>query len=207
MVDPVVEASVADTLEARLADARKDRADGEYAAIPLTITELGIRAQWATEHLSFPACPRPVRNEGGVDDEVDGGARVSSSDGTMKRGVIKFDSGVDRSQARVQRSMVAAGSSLVQVDGRRRSPLRSGRGLSATTHVTTGGIAPTYGYVKFSLDRITVTTLQVRRDLIAWRESIEPLLEVAALKGFADGTVPIPPDDDVELRGEFHASH
>ncbi|CAI7889243.1 unnamed protein product [Closterium sp. NIES-54] len=38
-------------------------------------------------------------------------------------------------------------------------------------------------------------------------ESIEPQLEVAGLKGFADGTVPTPPVDDVELRGEFRAAH
>ncbi|CAI7750795.1 unnamed protein product [Closterium sp. NIES-54] len=70
-----------------------------------------------------------------------------------------------------------------------------------------GGIAPTYGYFKFSPDRITVAPLQGRRDLITWRESIEPQLEVARLKGFADGTVPIPPVDDVGLRGEFRAAH
>ncbi|CAI7793241.1 unnamed protein product [Closterium sp. NIES-53] len=115
---------VVDTLEARLDDARKRHADGEYGTIPLTIAELGIRAQWATEHPSRPASPRLVRNEGGVDDEVNGGARVSGNNGTKQRGVIKVDGGVDR-----------------------------------------------------------------------------------GLKGFADGTVPIPLDEDVELRGEFCAAH
>ncbi|CAI7885555.1 unnamed protein product [Closterium sp. NIES-54] len=151
MVDPVANAGVADTLEARLADARNRHADGEYGTIPLLVVELGIRSQWATEHPSRPDSPRPVRNEGGVDDEVDGGARVSSNDGTK--------------------------------------------------------IAPAYGYFKFSPDRITVAPLQGRRDLITWRESIEPQLEVAGLKGFADGTVPIPPVDDVGLQGEFRAAH
>ncbi|CAI7737979.1 unnamed protein product [Closterium sp. NIES-54] len=127
MVSPVVEAGVADTLEAQLADARKRHADGEYGTIPLTIAELGIRAH--------------------------------------------------------------------------------GGGLSATTHVTAGGIAQAYGNFKFSPDRITVAPLQGRRDLITWRESIELQLEVTGLKGFADGTVPIPPVDDVELRGEFRATH
>ncbi|CAI7764218.1 unnamed protein product [Closterium sp. NIES-53] len=164
------------------------------------------RQQWATEHPSRPDSPRPVRNEGGVDDEVDGGARVSGNNGAKQRGVIKIDGGVDRSQMRVQQSMTAAGSSRADVDGRRRSPLRSGGGLSAMTHVTTGGIAPTYGYFKFSPDRITVALLQGRRDLITWRELIEPQLEVAGLKGFADGTVPIPPVDDVGLCGEFRAA-
>ncbi|CAI7794715.1 unnamed protein product [Closterium sp. NIES-54] len=181
MVGPVPNASVADTLEARLADARKRHADGEYGMIPLLIVELGIQSQWATEYPSCPVSPRPVRNEGGVDDEVNGGARVSGNDGMKQRGVIKVDGGVDRSQARVQRSTAAAGNSRADVDGRRHSPLQSGGGLSATTHVTAGGIAPT--------------------------ESIEPRLEVAGLKGFADGTVPIPPVDDVGLRGEFRVAH
>ncbi|CAI7793160.1 unnamed protein product [Closterium sp. NIES-53] len=206
MVDPVVEAGVADTLEARLADARKRHADGEYRTIPLTIVELGIRAQWATEYPSRPASPRPVRNEGGINDE-DSGAQVSGSDGTKKRGVIKVDGGVDQRQARVQRSMAAAGSSRVEIDGRCCSPLRSGGGLSATTHMTAGGITSAYGYFfKFSPDRITITPLQGRQDLITWRESIEPQLEVVGLKGFADGIVPIPPEDDAELREEFRAA-
>ncbi|CAI7800000.1 unnamed protein product [Closterium sp. NIES-53] len=129
MVDPVANAGVADTsLEARLADARKRHEDGEYGSIPWAIAELGIRAQWAT-----------VRNEGGINDEVDGGARVCGNNGTKQRGVIKVDGGIDMSQARVQRSAVAAGSSR--------------------------------------------------------------------LKGFADGTVPIPPVDDVELREEFLTAH
>ncbi|CAI7730948.1 unnamed protein product [Closterium sp. NIES-53] len=82
-----------------------------------------------------------------------------------------------------------------------------GEGLSATTHVTAGGIAPAYGYFKFSPDRITVAPLQGRRYLITCRESIEPQLEVVGLKSFADNTVPTPPVDDVELRGEFCAAH
>ncbi|CAI7815643.1 unnamed protein product [Closterium sp. NIES-54] len=120
---------------------------------------------------------------------------------------MAVDSGVDRSHARVQQSTTAAGTSRADVDGQRRSPLRSGGGLPATTHVTAGEIAPAYGYFEFSPDRITVAPLQGRRDLITWRESIEPQLEVARLKGFADCTVPIPSVDDVELRGEFCAAH
>ncbi|CAI7826446.1 unnamed protein product [Closterium sp. NIES-54] len=46
-----------------------------------------------------------------------------------------------------------------------------------------------------------------RRDLITWRESIEPQLEVTGLKGFADDTVPIALVDDVGLCGEFRAAH
>ncbi|CAI7774328.1 unnamed protein product [Closterium sp. NIES-53] len=174
MVDRVANAGIADTLETRLADARKRHADGKYGTIPLLIVALGIWSQWVTEHPSRPDSPRSVRNEGGVDDEVDGGARVSGNDGMKQRGVIKVHGGVERSQARVQQSTAAAGSSRADVDGRRHSPLRSGGGLLVTTHVTAGGIAPTYGYFKFSPDRITVAPLQGRRDLITWRESIEP---------------------------------
>ncbi|CAI7843280.1 unnamed protein product [Closterium sp. NIES-53] len=207
MVNPVANAGVVHTLEARLADARKRHADGEYGTIPLLIVELGIRSQWAKEHPSRPVSPRPVRNEGGVDDEVDSGARVSGNNGTKQRGVLKVDGGVDRSQARVQRSTAAACSSRADVYGRRHSPLQSGGGPLAMTHVTAGGIAPTYGYFKLSLDRITVALLQGRRDFNTWRESIEPQLEVSGLKGFADGTVPIPSMENVELRGEFRAAH
>ncbi|CAI5999013.1 unnamed protein product [Closterium sp. NIES-64] len=89
MVDPVVDAGVAYILEARFADARKRHADGEYGTIPWAIVKLGIRSQWATEHPSCPASPRLVRNEGGIDDEVDGGARVNGSEGMSQRGVIK----------------------------------------------------------------------------------------------------------------------
>ncbi|CAI7841013.1 unnamed protein product [Closterium sp. NIES-53] len=121
---------------------------------------------WSTEHPSRPVSPRPVRNEGGIDDEVDGGAQVSDNNGTKQRGVIKVNGGVDRSQAQVQQTTAAAGSLRADVDGQRRSHLRSGGGLSATTH-----------------------------------------LEVAGLKGFADGTMPIPFVDDVGLRGEFCAAH
>ncbi|CAI7756347.1 unnamed protein product [Closterium sp. NIES-54] len=160
MVNPVANASIADTLEARLADARKRHEDGEYGSIPWAIAELGIQAQWATV---YPSCLS------GASAAVDGGCR--------------------------------------QLACRRRSPPRSGGGLSATTHVTAGGIAPAYGYFKFSPDWITVAPLQGRWDLITWRGSIEPQLEVAELKVFADGTVPTPPVDDVELCGEFRATH
>ncbi|CAI7793645.1 unnamed protein product [Closterium sp. NIES-54] len=51
MVDPVANAGVADTLETRLADARKCHADGEYGTIPLLIVELGIRSQSCRERL------------------------------------------------------------------------------------------------------------------------------------------------------------
>ncbi|CAI7761000.1 unnamed protein product [Closterium sp. NIES-54] len=169
MVDPVANAGVADTLETCLADARKHHADGEYGTIPLLIVELGIRSQWASEHPSRLVSPRPVRNKDGVDDEVDGNARVSDNNGTKQRGVIKVDGGVNRSQARVQQSTAATGSSRANVDGRRRSPLQSGGGLSATSHVTAGGIALTSCRERLDAGHqawhFILSTYQVRDDL------------------------------------------
>ncbi|CAI7729569.1 unnamed protein product [Closterium sp. NIES-54] len=52
-----------------------------------------------------------------------------------------------------------------------------------------------------------ILPLQGRRDLITWRESIKPQLQIAGLKGFADRDVPITDVDDVDLRAEFHAEH
>ncbi|CAI7904303.1 unnamed protein product [Closterium sp. NIES-54] len=146
MVDPVANAGGADTLEARLADARKRHADGEYGTIPLLIVELGIRSQWATEHPSRPVSPRPVRNEGVVDDEVDGGVRISVHDGMKQRGVIKVDDGVDRSQARVQRSTASAGSSRADGDGRRRSPLQSGTKAVFVDMAPSDGVKHVHGF-------------------------------------------------------------
>ncbi|CAI7813593.1 unnamed protein product [Closterium sp. NIES-53] len=181
MVDPVTNAGVADTLEARLADARKHHTDGEHGTIPLLIVELGIRLQWATEHPSRPDSPRLVRNEGrrwrrqesGASAAVDGDCRQLAS----------------------QRRWSTSLSSMKRWWALGDDACVSGRDCTDV------------GYFKFSPDRITVALLQGRRDLITWMESIEPQLDVAGLKGFADGTVPIPPVDDVGLRGEFRAAH
>ncbi|CAI7806658.1 unnamed protein product [Closterium sp. NIES-54] len=77
----------------------------------------------------------------------------------------------------------------------------------SATHVTAGGIAPSYGYFKFMPDMISVTPLLVgRRDILTWKEVIEPQLEMAGLMGFAAGTVATPsehyPDmDDASADG------
>ncbi|CAI5537307.1 unnamed protein product [Closterium sp. Naga37s-1] len=56
------------------------------------------------------------------------------------------------------------------------------------------GIAPNYGFFKFTPDKIVVPRpLEGRHDLSTWTESIEPQLEIAQLKRFIDGTTPIPP--------------
>ncbi|CAI7891505.1 unnamed protein product [Closterium sp. NIES-54] len=132
------------TLEARLADARRCHEAGEYGtSLSLEVVELDIQAQWVMEHPSRPASPQTVRNEGGVDKEVDGGAQVGGSEGTRKIGVIRKVAGgeVGGVQARELQSSAAAGFSQGDVGGRR-SSVRP----ATATHVTAGGIAPTYGY-------------------------------------------------------------
>ncbi|CAI7932415.1 unnamed protein product [Closterium sp. NIES-54] len=116
------DAGTVDTLETWLADARRRHEADEYGkTLPLEVVELGIRAQWATDHPSFPASPRPVRNEGG-----------------------------------------------------------------------------------FPPDKVSVTPpLDGRHDLLTWKESIEPQLEMSGLMCFADGTVEKPHPSNAELRAEF----
>ncbi|CAI5484709.1 unnamed protein product [Closterium sp. Yama58-4] len=74
----------------------------------------------------------------------------------------------------------------------------------SATQVTAGGIAPSYGYFKFTPDRILVTPpLTGRPDILTWKEAIEPQLEMAGLINFARGTLESP--DDPDLRAEFRA--
>ncbi|CAI7791832.1 unnamed protein product [Closterium sp. NIES-53] len=76
----------------------------------------------------------------------------------------------------------------------------------SATHVTAGGIAPSYGYFNFTPDRISVTPLLVGRpDILTWKEAIEPQLEMVGLIGFARGTVAMPEEHYPDLRAEFRA--
>ncbi|CAI5484510.1 unnamed protein product [Closterium sp. Yama58-4] len=130
-----------------------------------------------------------------------GGGQVGSSAGgtsSRLRGVIHADE-VGGVQARGMRSTAAAGTSQGDVGGR-----RSGLMPMAASQVTAGGIAPSYGYYKFTPDRISVTPPLVGRpDILTWKEAIEPQLEMAGLISFARGTVETP--DDPDLRAEFRA--
>ncbi|GJP35727.1 hypothetical protein CLOM_g20258 [Closterium sp. NIES-68] len=57
-----------------------------------------------------------------------------------------------------------------------------------------GGIAPEFGYFKFSPHKIVVPRLlEGRLDLASWVESIEPQLEIARVKRFVDGSTEAPP--------------
>ncbi|CAI7809937.1 unnamed protein product [Closterium sp. NIES-53] len=205
MVGAVGDAGVVDTLETRLADARRRHADCKYEeTLPLEVVQLGIRTKSAAEHPSQPASPRPVNNEGGVDQGVNASDQVDSSAGgtSRQREVLRTANGeVGSVQARGMQSSAAAGSSQGNVGGRRSSVT-----LASATHVIVGGIASTYGYFKFPPDKITVIPLLVgRHDLLTWKEAIKPQMEMAGLMCFADGTVETPSESDAELCADFRA--
>ncbi|CAI7893744.1 unnamed protein product [Closterium sp. NIES-53] len=201
----VMQCGAVDTLQARETDARRCHTDGEFGmALPLEVILLGIRAQWLLEHPSRPASPRPVRYEGDVDEEVDGGNQVGSQGKRSLRGVIRAaDVGVGEMEARGLRSTTAAGSSLGDAGGQRRSPQRSGVGPTSATHMSVGqdgGIALAYGYFKFSQDKIAMPKLlEGQYDLLTWKESIEPQLEITGLKKFVDDVVLASDEDDAKL--------
>ncbi|CAI7753489.1 unnamed protein product, partial [Closterium sp. NIES-54] len=72
--------------------------------------------------------------------------------------------------------------------------------------MTASGIAPSYGYFKFTPDRISVTPLRVGRpDILAWKEAIKPQLEMAGLIGSARGTVATLEELYPDLCAEFRA--
>ncbi|CAI7766475.1 unnamed protein product [Closterium sp. NIES-54] len=83
---------------------------------------------------------------------------------------------------------------------------RSNLSPMSATHVIVGGIAPSYGFFKFTLERISVTPLLVGHpDILTWKEAIEPQLEMAGLIGFTRGIVATPEELYPNLRVEFRA--
>ncbi|CAI7894180.1 unnamed protein product [Closterium sp. NIES-54] len=198
MVGAIGDAGIVDTLETRLAEARRRHEAGKYGtALPLEVVELGIQAQWVTEHPSRPASPRPVNNEGGADMGVEVGDQVGSiARGTSRQRVVfrTADGEVGGVQARGLQSSVATHPSQGNVDG-----CRGSMTPALATHMTAEGIAPTYGYFKFPSDKVSIS----RHDLLMWKESIEPQLEMAGLMCFADGSMETPPASNAELRAEF----
>ncbi|CAI5949058.1 unnamed protein product [Closterium sp. NIES-64] len=149
----------------------------------------------ATLHPSRHASPRLVNTEVGVDVGVNaGGDQVRSSAGgtSRQRGVIHADE-VGGVQAQGVRPSAAVGSSHGNVGGG-----RGGLSPMSVTQVTEGEIAPSYGYFKFTPDRILVTPpLTGRPDILTWKEAIEPQLEMAGLIRFARGSVATPDDPDL----------
>ncbi|CAI7890549.1 unnamed protein product [Closterium sp. NIES-54] len=195
----VGDTGVADTLEARLEDTRRRHLEGKYGQIlPLAVIEVGIRIVWAEEHPPRPASPRPVNSEGGIDVVINASDQVGSSAGgtSRQRGVIHADE-VGCIQAQELQLSAAILSSQGDVGGRRISVMPS-----SAIHVKAGGIAPSYGYFKFTPDTVSITPLLVGRpDILTWKEAIEPQLKVAGLKCF--DTVATTPESNSELRAEF----
>ncbi|CAI7887124.1 unnamed protein product [Closterium sp. NIES-54] len=175
MVDPVVQAGVLDTLEARLEDTKRRHEAREYGeTLPWAVVEAGIRAMWATEHPSRPASPRPVNIAGSVDVGVNtGGDQVGSSAG----GTVLTRR---RQRTSKQRDAVVG------------NPCDGGRDSAVLW------------LLQIYAGRISVTPLLVDRpDILMWKEAIEPQLEMAGLKCFADGTIETPPESNPELQAEF----
>ncbi|CAI7855808.1 unnamed protein product [Closterium sp. NIES-54] len=178
MVGPVADAGVVDTLETRLEDARRHHGARNFGtALPLEVVELGIRANG---------------------DQVGNSVRGTS----RQRGVFRTaDIEVSGVQARGLQSSAAAGSLQGDVSGRRSSVTPA-----SATHVTAGGIAPTYRYFNFPPDKVSIMAPLVGwYDLLKWKESIEPQLEMVGLMCFADGSMETPPTSNTGLRAEFRA--
>ncbi|CAI5981431.1 unnamed protein product [Closterium sp. NIES-64] len=125
---------------------------------------------WVTLHPPQPASPRPVNIEDGVDVGVNaGGDQVGSSVGSTsrQRGVIHADK-VGVIQAQGVRPTAVAGSSHGNVGGR-----RSGLSPMSATQVTVGRIALSYGYFKFTSDRILCCSPGVQIALKWCREYLD----------------------------------
>ncbi|CAI7845862.1 unnamed protein product [Closterium sp. NIES-54] len=138
---------------------------------------------------------------------VDGGNSDDEElDGLMSRGVLRgptrFSTAsvggvqkcvhraeVSREHANVGRRSVAGGGNAEEYDSEAMPDVTPIGSMSRDE-----GIAPNYGYFRFTPDKIVVPRpLEGHHDLSTWTESIEPQLEIAQLKRFIDGTTPIPP--------------
>ncbi|CAI7873257.1 unnamed protein product [Closterium sp. NIES-54] len=150
---------------------------------------------------------------------VDGGNSDDEElDGLMSRGVLRgptrfstasiggvhervHRAAASRERANVGRRSVAGGGNAEEYDS------DAMPGVTPIGSMTRDeGIAPNYGFFKFTPDKIVVPRpLKGRHDLSAWVESIEPQLEIAQLKRFIDGTTPAPPAHAVALVTQFRA--
>ncbi|CAI7839053.1 unnamed protein product [Closterium sp. NIES-53] len=150
---------------------------------------------------------------------VDGGNSDDDElDGLMSRGVLRGPtrfstssvSGVQervhraaasREHANVGRQSVAGGGNAEEYDSEAMPGVTPIGSMSRDE-----GIAPNYGYFRFTPDKIVVPRpLEGRHDLTMWTESIEPQLEIAQLKRFIDGTTPIPPARALAHLSQFRA--
>ncbi|CAI7918580.1 unnamed protein product [Closterium sp. NIES-54] len=178
-------------LEAQVAALRERHSGGEISVADLELMIEGASAKWARDH-------PPPRAE----------AKIESASHRAEGKTVNIDG---NESARVTRGeMQGAPLRCGDAHGRRNLARPSGGGPSWMANASTvrdGGIAPEYGYFKFSPDKIVVPKLlEGRHGLTTWVESIEPQLGIAQLKKFVDGTVEVPLEDDAERRAQFHSA-
>ncbi|CAI7872169.1 unnamed protein product, partial [Closterium sp. NIES-53] len=194
---------------------------GEISDIEYELMLEGLRSRRRREHPS-PRVENVEQAAGGTsawDMAVDGGNSDDEElDGLMSRGVlrgpIRFSTSsvggvqervhraaASREHANVGRRSVAGGGNAEEYDSEAMPGVTPIRSMSRDE-----GIAPNYGYFRFTPDKIVVPRpLEGRHDLSTWTESIELQLEIAQLKRFIDGTTPIPPARALAHLSQFRA--
>ncbi|CAI7889810.1 unnamed protein product [Closterium sp. NIES-54] len=211
MSDDGVASETMDTLEAQEAAMRERFSDTGNSAEESELIILGLHEWWARDHPP----PRAEADNGSAalraeDNDVNLGNGGERAICRLIWGPVQANvTSVGGTQAQVLRA-AAAGSARDGANGSQISARRIIDGRARMSQPSTSrdmGIAPEYGYFKFSPDKITVPKLlEGRHDLTTWEESIEPQLEIAQLKKFVDGSVVPPPDDDYECISQFHSA-
>ncbi|CAI7881167.1 unnamed protein product [Closterium sp. NIES-53] len=172
-------------LEVHVNALRERHSHGEISDADMKLMIKGARSKWARDHPPphveaeiESASPRAE----GESVNIDGNEGVRVMCGEMRGAVRVHTASVGGTQAQVLRSAAAA-SARSDAHGRCNHARPSGGGPSWTANASTvrdGGIAPEYGYFKFSPDKIVEPKLlEGRHDLTTWVESIEPQLEIA----------------------------
>ncbi|CAI7766797.1 unnamed protein product [Closterium sp. NIES-53] len=193
----------------------------ELSDIEYELMQEGLRARQRRDHPS-PRVENVEQATGGTsawDMAVDGGNSDDEElDGLMSRGVLRgptrfsmasvggvqervHRAAASRERANVGRRSIAGGGNAEEYDS------EAMPGVTPIGSITRDeGIAPNYGFFKFTPDKIVVPRpLEGRHDLSTRVESIEPQLEIAQLKRFIDGTTPAPPAHAVALVTQFRA--
>ncbi|CAI7793831.1 unnamed protein product [Closterium sp. NIES-53] len=194
---------------------------GEISDIEYELMLEGLRSCRRREHPS-PRVENVEQAAGGTsawDMAVDGGnSEDEELDGLMSRGVLRgptrfstasvggvqervHHAAASREHANVGRRSVAGGGNAEEYDSEAMPGVTPIGSMSRDE-----GIAPNYGYFRFTPDKIVVPRpLEGRHDLSTWTESIEAQLEIAQLKRFIDGTTPIPPARALAHLSQFRA--
>ncbi|CAI7876225.1 unnamed protein product, partial [Closterium sp. NIES-53] len=194
---------------------------GEISDIEYELMLEGLRSRRCREHPS-PRVENVEQAAGGTsawDMAVDGGNSDDEElDGLMSRGVLRgptrfstasvggvhervHRAATSREHANVGQRSVAGGGNAEEYDSEAMPGVTLIGSMSRDE-----GIAPNYGYFRFTPYKIVVPRpLEGRHDLSTWTESIEPQLEIAQLKRFIDGTTPIPPARALAHLSQFRA--